>query len=317
MTSGGRRPKVLRWLSPRDNYETALKRARGASSRVRRRCFVCGFRSAKPVCPRCNTILRPDRAVCATCGKAFDGLIAACDACGAPTELENATREEREAVGSLSSVPGISEERAKGLAAKGFRDFADVVRLALPDSAVRQGLHHTIARKALLADLVPRPPHAVSGARCLMCGAAWFANATRCASCGSSFDLEFNPAAIERRLQEITGDLVNLAADEDFQGMPEDVRNEIMQAFGGGARDGLLREDYSHQIEAWRTKGFDVEQLEPLLEEDLLHFRERSARLIRLQVGKKADSGKYRCPLCEVRLESTAEECGDCGARFS
>ena len=269
------------------------------------------------MCPRCNTILRPDRAVCATCGKAFDGWIAACDACGAPMKLENATREEREAVRSLSSVPGISEERAKGLAAKGFRDFADVVRLALPESAIRQGLHHTIARKVLLADLVPRPPHAASGARCLMCGAAWLANATRCASCGSSFDLEFNPAAIERRLQEITGDLVNLSADEDFQGMPEDVRNEIMQAFGGVTRDDLLREEYSHQIEAWRTKGFDVEPLEPLLEDDLLHFRERSARLIRLQVGKKADSGKYRCPLCEVRLESTAEECGNCGARFS
>jgi len=284
---------------------------------VRQRCFVCGFRSSKPVCPRCNTILRPDRAVCATCGKAFDGWIAACDECGAPMKLENATREEREAVRSLSSVPGISEERAKGLAAKGFRDFADVVRLALPESAVRQGLHHTIARKVLLADLVPRPPHAVSGARCLMCGAAWLANATRCASCGSSFDLEFNPAAIERRLQEITGDLVNLSADEDFQGMPEDVRNEIMQAFGGVTRDDLLRDEYSHQIEAWRTKGFDVEQLEPFLEEDLVHFRERSARVIRLQVGKKADSGKYRCPLCEVRLESTAEECGNCGARFS
>jgi len=233
-------------------------------------------------------------------------------------KLENATREEREAVRSLSSVPGISEERAKGLAARGFRDFADVVRLALPESAVRQGLHHTIARKVLLADLVPRPPHApASGARCLMCGAAWLANATRCASCGSSFDLEFNPAAIERRLQEITGDLVNLSADEDFQGMPEDVRNEILQAFGGVTRDDLLRDEYSHQIEAWRTKGFDVEQLEPLLDEDLLHFRERSARLIRLQVGKKADSGKYRCPLCEVRLESTAEECSNCGARFS
>src|SRR5947209_16507162 len=36
--------------------------------------------------------------------------MAACYACGAPTELENATREEREAVRSLSSVPGISEE---------------------------------------------------------------------------------------------------------------------------------------------------------------------------------------------------------------
>src|SRR3989449_3737464 len=291
--------------------------ARGASSRVRRRCFVCGFRSAKPVCPRCNTILRPDHAVCATCGKAFEGWIAACDACGALMKPAHATSEEGEAFRSLASVPGMSEERAKALAAKGFRDFADVVRLDLPENAVRQGLHHMIARKVLLADLMPRPQCAVSGACCPVCGAAWLANATRCASCGSTVGLELDPVAIERRLQEVTGDLVNLAEDEDFQGMPEDVRNEILQAFGSVTRDDLLREEYVHQIEAWRTKGFDVEQLDPLLEEDLLHFRERSARLIRLQVGKKADSGKYRCPLCEVRLESTAEECGDCGARFS
>ena len=110
---------------------------------------------------------------------------------------------------------------------------------------------------------------------------------------------------------------MNLAEDDDFQGMPEDVRNEILQAFGGVTRDDLLREEYAHQIEAWRTKGFDVAHVEHLLEADLPNFRKRSARLIRLQVAKKADSGRYRCPLCEVRLESTAEECGNCGARFS
>ncbi len=284
---------------------------------MRRRCFVCGFKSGKPVCPRCNTILRPDQAVCAACGKSFDGWIATCEACGAPMKAEPVTSEEREAVHSLTSVPGISEERAKALALKGFRDFADVVRLALPESAVRQGLHHTIARKVLLADLVPRPQHAVTGARCPMCGAAWLADAPRCASCGSTFGLELDPAAIEARLEQITGDLVNLAADEDFQGMPEDVRNEILQAFGGVTRDDLLREEYSHQVDAWRTKGFDVGRVEPLLDEDLATFREQSARLIRLQVAKKADSGTYRCPLCEIRLESTAEECGNCGARFA
>src|SRR5213594_4549401 len=201
------RPKLLGSLSPRDSCERALKPVPGGATIVRRRCFVCGFKSGKPVCPRCNTILRLDQAVCATCGKSFDGWIAACDACGAPMKAEPVTLEEREAYHSLASVPGISEDRAKALALKGFRDFADVVRLALPESAVRQGLHHTIARKVLLADLVPRPQHAVTGARCPMCGAAWLADATRCASCGSTFGLELDPAAIEARLEQITGDL--------------------------------------------------------------------------------------------------------------
>src|SRR5438034_9940213 len=94
-------------------------------------------------------------------------------------KLANATLADREAVRSLASIPGVSDERAKELAAKGFRDFADVVRLALPERAVRQGLHHTIARKVLLADLVPRPPRSESGARCPKCRAAWPARATR------------------------------------------------------------------------------------------------------------------------------------------
>lgn len=232
-------------------------------------------------------------------------------------KLEPVTSEERPAYHSLASVPGISEERAKALAARGFRDFADVVRLALPESAVRQGLHHTIARKVLLADLVPRPHQVASGTGCPVCGAAWLLGATHCASCGSALGIELNPAAIEQRLQEITGELVNLADDEDFRGMPEDVRNEILQAFGGVTRDDLLREEYVHQIDAWRTKGFDVARVEHLLDEDLSSFREQSARLIHLQVSKKVDAGTYRCPLCDIRLESTAEECANCGARFS
>src|SRR5207245_1067691 len=69
--------------------------------------------------------------------------------------------------------------------------------------------------------------------------------------------------------------------------------------------------------EAWRGKGFDVTSVERILTEDFPHFRERTARLIRAQVMKNAESGKYRCPLCEVAVDRTAEECGYCGARFA
>ncbi|MCI4371108.1 MAG: hypothetical protein L3J78_00480, partial [Thermoplasmata archaeon] len=255
--------------------------------------------------------------VCPSCRKALEDWVALCDACGARVRTGRPDRGDGEAIIALASVPGISESRAKELVGKGFRDFADVVRLALPESAIRQGLHHTIARKALLLDLVTQPERQVSGARCPMCGAALIANATRCAACASSPDPDLDPVVIEAKLQEITGDIVDLAADEDFQGMPEDVRNELLQAFGGVSQEGLLREECDHQIEAWRAKGFDVVPLERLLAEDVDRFRERSTRLIRAQVMKKAEAGRYRCPLCEVALESTAEECGNCGARFS
>jgi hypothetical protein len=243
--------------------------------------------------------------------------VATCEACGGLTVGEPEGSSDREAVKMLSSIPGISESRAKELVARGFREFSDVVRLALPESAVRLGVHHTIARKALLLDLVSRPEGHASGARCPMCGAAWLVRATRCAACGSSFDLALDPVVMEQKLQEITGEIVDLAMDEDFQGMPESVRNDLLQAFGGLSPEDFLREEYAHQVEAWSRKGFDVGSVERILADDFLHFRERSARLIRAQVMKKAESGKYRCPLCEVAVDRTAEECANCGARFA
>ncbi len=282
-----------------------------------RRCGVCGFASRKPVCPRCNTILLRDRAVCPRCGKMFSGWAAECDVCGASLGPRTGAPSDRDAIRALASIPGISDDRARELVRKGFRDFSDLVRLTLPEPAVRQGVHHAIARKAMLADLVARPERIVSGARCPMCGAAWIASATRCAACGSSLEAELDPTAIERKLQELTGEIVDLATDPDVQAMPEDIRNDLLHAFGDLSEEDLLREEFRHQVDAWRAKGFEVSRLERLLDEDLEHFRERSARLIRAQVMKKAERGKYRCPLCEFLLESSAEECGNCGARFS
>ncbi len=255
--------------------------------------------------------------MCPRCGRMFSGWIAACDSCGASLGPEPAAPDDLEAVRGLASVPGISEARAKELVAKGFRDFSDVVRLALPARAVEQGLHHAIARKAMLADLVVRPGRNVSGARCPMCGAAWLVNATRCAACGSSVGEDLDPSIVEQKLAEITGEIVDIATDPDFQGMPEDFRGDLLHAFGGVSEEDLVREEFRRQIDAWRDKGFDIRGVEGLLDEDLGHFRDRSARLIRAQVMKKAEGGRYRCPLCEALLASTAEECGNCGARFS
>ena len=282
-----------------------------------RRCFVCGFKTDQAICSRCNTILAPGRATCRDCGKTFDGWIAECDACGARIDPTASEPSNEEAIRALTAVPGITEVRARELVAHGFRDFADIVRLALPESAVEHGLHHTIARRAMLADLVARTERVGTEVRCPMCGAAWLKDAFRCAACGSSPDLELDPEVIEDRLHALTGEIVDLASDPDFQEMPEDVRRDLLQAFGGLDEDDLLREDGQHQIDAWRVKGFDVVPLERLLEIDPKGFREISGRLIRAQVMKKAEGGQYRCPLCDVRLESTAEECENCGARFA
>lgn len=278
-------------------------------------CAVCGLETEEAVCPRCNTILLRDQAICLKCGKMFRDWIATCDACGAALAGPAGTPEDEESIRNLASVPGITEARARELVSKGFRDFADVVRLALPSGAVSKGLHHAIARKVLLSALGTKEDRR-SDVHCPACGTPWLVGFDRCVICGSSVDLGFDIEALERKLQEVTGEIVDLAADPDFQGMPADVREELLAAFGGIDEAELLREDYRRQIEAWRRKGFDVGPLERLLADDLQGFQDRSVRLIRSQMMKRAEGQRFLCPLCEVILPSIAEECPNCGARF-
>ena len=98
--------------------------------------------------------------------------------------------------------------------------------------------------------------------------------------------------------------------------MPAPVREELLKALGDLDEGELLADDYRRQIEAWARKGFDVAPLETLLAGDPAAFREKSVRIIRAQMMKKADAGLFRCPLCEVRLPASAETCENCGARF-
>src|SRR5207237_9434105 len=115
-----------------------------------RGCFVCGFESRTAVCPRCNTILRADQAVCRTCGKAFDGwVVATCDACGGFTVGEPEGPSDRQAVRTLSAGPRISAPRTQERVAKGGRDFADIVRLARAEHSVRGGAPYAGTATAL------------------------------------------------------------------------------------------------------------------------------------------------------------------------
>lgn len=278
-------------------------------------CGVCGLATEEPVCPRCHTILRPDQAICPKCGKMFRGSIAECDACGAAMSTGPKASPDAEAVREFASVPGISEDRAKQLVARGYHEFSDLVRLALPKSAVAKGLHHAIARRVLLAGIGSRE-EAEKGTPCPSCGTPWPAAAERCLVCGASPDDALDVESLEERLHAVTGEIVDLTADPDFQEMPSRVKDELLQVFGGVDETELLKEDCRRQIEAWRRKGFDVAPLERLLEEDPRGFQERSVRLIRTQMLKKAEGGRFRCPLCEVALPSVARECPNCGALF-
>ena len=282
-----------------------------------RRCGVCGFETEDAVCPRCNTILLRGQAICPKCGKLFSGWTAACDACGTSLGPGVQGPADEEAIRLLTSVPGISEERARGLVGRGFRDLSDILRLALPEREVRRGLHHAIARRLLLAGMEPPVEKPPSTGRCPVCDAQTPPGSDRCPTCGSAVSAAVPVKTVEQKLQAVASEIVTLAEDEDVREMPEDVRRELLDALGGLRSEDVMREEYRRQIDAWRERGFEVAALEALLAKDLEGFRERSVRLIRAQILKRAKGGEFRCPLCDVRLAAAATECDNCGAKFA
>lgn len=273
--------------------------------------------SEDAVCPRCGTILVRGQAICPRCGKLFPGWIAACDACGASLGPEPPGFADDEAVRLLASVPEIDEAHARVLVAKGFHDFSDIVRLALPESEVRKGLHHAIARRALLADMGHPSADAEVRIPCPVCGTPWPAGADRCAVCGSVAAKDGALDAIREELAEVADDLADQTPAEDAAGIAEEPRTDLFDTLMRVDPDAILRDECRRQIEAWRSKGFNVAPLEDLLEDDLEAFRARSVRLIRAQMLKKREGSGFRCPLCETPLAPEAETCDNCGARFA
>ncbi|TLZ61494.1 MAG: hypothetical protein E6K16_06110 [Methanobacteriota archaeon] len=281
------------------------------------RCPVCGLATDAAICPRCATILLRDRAICPTCGKMFPGRIAVCDACGRGLDADLDESEER-AVRGFALVPGMDDGTARRLYARGFREFADVIKLGLPESAVKRGLHHTISRKILLRSVVPKAPHRIGRTTCVACHTNVLETETKCPACGAALGPDAEVAAIEKRLAEVQGSLVPLAEDPDFRSMPDPVRQEILREISTMlvAPSPPSDAEFRAQIEAWRRKGFDVDPILVLLAQHPNNFRERAVRLIRAQIRKKMEGGMFKCPLCDVYLEPAAEVCGNCGARF-
>lgn len=281
------------------------------------RCDVCGAESDGAVCARCGTILLVGQAICPKCGKLFPGRIAVCDSCGRSLEPTTGAPPVEEATRLLASFPGITEDRARELAARGFHDVSDIVRLALPEAAVERGLHHAIARRALLAELAPEEQRGARGERCPVCSSPWPLESDRCPTCGSSAT-DLPPTAVtERNLEEVAEEIVSLPGDQDSRSRLEDIRKKLFDTFQSIDPEDLVRREYRRQIDAWREKGFDVAPLEDLLLTDLDRFRKDAVRLIRAQIRAKAAERTFPCPLCNEALPAQAAECTNCGAKLA
>lgn len=281
------------------------------------RCDVCGYETEGAVCPICSTILLVGQAICPKCGKMFPGRIAVCDSCG--TSLGSATEgpPDEESARLFASFPGISEARSRELVARGFHDVSDIVRLALPDAAVQRGLHHAIARRALLAELGPEEERAAHGERCPVCGSRWSVDSDRCPTCGSGAS-DLPPVTVsERKVEQVTGEIVGISTETDSRARLEDIRTKLLDTFQSLDPEDLVRREYRRQIDAWREKGFDVAPLEDLLLTDVDAFRSQAVPLIRAQIRAKAEDPALRCPLCNESLAPEAAECANCGAKLA
>lgn len=215
-------------------------------------------------------------------------------------------------------VPGLGEDRARVLYQRGFHDFADIVRLGLPDAAVRRGLHHTISRQILLSTIAPPKPPEVGTTTCLACRATAPESEANCPACGAPLGADAEEAFIRgwtARSKPVPGEL---AENPDFRSMPGEVRAELLRAMETMLEEESVSDETFHrQIEAWRSKGFDVAPVLVLLAQHPSDVRERAIRLIRAQIRKKREGGTFKCPLCDAVLASTAEACENCGARFA
>ena len=224
--------------------------------------------------------------------------------------------EAAEALDRLSRLPGVDSATAGRLYARGYRDPADVLKLALPERAVRQGLHRTLARRLKMQELQPAP-RMRKVLECPTCGAPREAKVDRCRACGSPWEREPPPEEVQRKLEEVAGEVYDLASDPDFRALPTELREEILETFEDAGLATTVESELAEQFQEWKAREIDTTELERILrEEGSGAFKEKFVRIVRAQVLKTRSHGRFLCPLCDADLSPAVEECENCGAKF-
>ncbi|MFQ6127833.1 MAG: hypothetical protein ACE5QW_02875 [Thermoplasmata archaeon] len=286
------------------------------------RCTVCGLSSppAEIICPRCGTIFPEKEAECEGCGAKFDSIIAMCPSCGGTIDQEfhdDVGREE--AVQRFQLIPGVTKDMASKLYDKGIRSFADLIEMSLPESERKRGLHRIIARRLMLSGLMIAEDERNEGLACVRCRGHLDENELKCQICGAPAGAAFLDLQIDGQTVKL-GDYM----DELYQCVKgtlrgstasKEIDSQIANAIAKMDEREIFRQEYRNQIEAWREKGFDVSELEEILDKDFEKFKERSLEIIKAQVKKK-ESDVLRCPLCNFLLKKSWKECPNCGAKF-
>jgi predicted amidophosphoribosyltransferase len=273
------------------------------------------------MCPRCGTIYPEKEVKCDDCGEAYDSYIAMCPSCGGSLQDEVEYDEGREeAVQRFQLIPGVTDDMARKLYARGIKSFSDLIGMSLPDAERRRGLHRVIARRLMLSGLMLTDKKTEDELACARCKGPLDANELKCSICGEAagaayLDLQVKGHTL--KLGEYMDELYVFVKDT-VRGSTtsKEIRSEITTAIAGLDEREIEREEYRNQIEAWREKGFKVSELETLLKKDIEQFKKRSLELIKAQVRKREEH-VLRCPLCDFLLKESWIECPNCGAKFN
>jgi len=272
-------------------------------------CLICGHSNV------------PDSDACTKCGtpffrKEFDDYF---EHIGRQVP-EARSHKEKLAIASLFLVPGVNQRGARDLFKMGFKNFSDLVGATLKEDHRKHGLHRIIARRILLAKMEEHQVHEVTIdytnlVRCVACHILMPKAIEACAVCGSEQPEEGE--AIPGDIQERAGDLIHKLADlSEVERLSDDDIEELSAIFGevdmkdievdkeeledvGLRMDafgeiGLLEEHdpnappdmkkYRCQIDAWHGAGFDVTEIEKVLEEDPWNFIRQAAPIIQAQL---------------------------------
>jgi len=300
------------------------------------KCPLCGLPTEEAVCPRCNTIITWEKAKCPKCGRMYSTSFAVCDVCDEKLKPLEPAKDAEASMKSLMIVAGISQEAARTLYGQGIHDFSELVKLALPQKAVKLGLHKTIARRMMMAEFIKQGKKFDEGV-CPVCQSSFDVETGFCPKCKYSPLPEGSEDWIKERIDKVTGELENLSRNPEFLGMPDESRKQVIDELNEDLESGENEEkiiaemesvfeevdaedeqkqQYRLQIQGWREKGFDVSELEKLLDTDMEKFRKECVKLMRSQIRRQRDELEYECAMCQTRVQADAKDCPKCGATF-
>ncbi|TET90020.1 MAG: hypothetical protein E3J35_08380 [Methanomassiliicoccales archaeon] len=293
------------------------------------KCTVCGFFVGEDgLCERCGTVITGKKVLCQSCGNPFPAFSFVCEYCGKSVneakrekeEAEETSLQREEAVKRFQLVPGVTEEMASNLFEEGVTDFASLIALTLTKRQKEKGLHHIIARRIMLMDVLGTKKKKVASevVECPTCKSLVDASSKKCVVCGycTMIGLDENVQKLEKNLGKCIGEAYNkIHQDKGFREMPVSMQREITEMLRENEVSYSITRDCEDQLQSWEEGGFDVDELERMLKSDFV-TRGKNKPQTPKKESPKPEKGRVSCPLCQSGLDPGSPSCDNCGAKF-